>query len=288
MKLTRMFNKFFVMMMILSLITPFAVSNANATVAYAATIKLNKTSISLDVGKTYTLKISGTKSKVTWSTSNKKVATVNSSGKVTAKKAGSATVTALVNKKKYNCKVTVKTPVNPLVKNAPFAAQDANLGKFNTVVPKDWTMDILAQENNDIIVMLYPSSADLASGSSNITILVQETDTATTYDIAKEYFASVLTEDLFISQFAENGIENITLSEFTTSDYETKNGTAFKTKYIADYKVAEQEGSFIQVLYDIYIDNYLVVVTITDAGDNLTPDIYEVTEYLLDALQLVK
>ncbi len=288
MKLTKMFSKFFVMVMILSIITPFAISNANASVAYAATIKLNKTSISLDVGKSYTLKVSGTKSKVAWSSSNKKIATVSTSGKVTAKKAGSATVTALVNKKKYNCKVTVKTPVNPLVKNAPFAAQEANLGKINTVIPKDWTMNVLAQESNYIMVMLYPSTVDINSGSSNITVIVQETDTAPTYDLAKEYFSSVITEDLIATQLASAGLGDVVVSDFTTSDYETKNGTAFKTAYSTTYKVDDQEGSLTQIIYDIYINNFLVEVTITDAGDNLTPDIYEISEYILDSLQLVK
>ncbi|MBQ5473642.1 MAG: Ig-like domain-containing protein, partial [Lachnospiraceae bacterium] len=49
-------------------------------------------------------KVSGVK----WSTSNKKVATVSSKGKVTAKKKGTATITAKVSKKSYKCKVTVK------------------------------------------------------------------------------------------------------------------------------------------------------------------------------------
>ena len=49
------------------------------------------------------------KEKITWSSSNKKVATVSKSGKVTAKKAGKATITAKTsNGKKATCKITVK------------------------------------------------------------------------------------------------------------------------------------------------------------------------------------
>lgn len=81
----------------------------------AATIKLNKTTLTLTKGKTATLKISGTSKKVTWSSSKKSVATVNSSGKVTAKKAGTATITAKVNNKKYTCKVTVKDSTSTTV-----------------------------------------------------------------------------------------------------------------------------------------------------------------------------
>jgi len=42
-----------------------------------------------------------------WSSSKKSVATVSKKGKVVAKKAGSATITAKIGKKKYKCKVKV-------------------------------------------------------------------------------------------------------------------------------------------------------------------------------------
>ena len=52
----------------------------------ASAAKLNKKSVSLNVGKTYTLKAKGTKGKITWTSSNKSVATVSSKGVVKAKK----------------------------------------------------------------------------------------------------------------------------------------------------------------------------------------------------------
>lgn len=76
----------------------------------AATIKMNKTKVTIGVGDTYQLKVSGTSKKAKWSTSNKKVATVNKNGKVTGKKKGTATITAKIGKKSYKCKVTVKNP----------------------------------------------------------------------------------------------------------------------------------------------------------------------------------
>nr|MBP3597883.1 Ig-like domain-containing protein [Eubacterium sp.] len=68
--------------------------------------KLNKTKLTLKVGKTAKLKVKNTKKKVKWSSSKKKVATVKN-GKVTAKKVGKTTITAKVGKKKLKCKVTV-------------------------------------------------------------------------------------------------------------------------------------------------------------------------------------
>lgn len=57
---------------------------------------------------TIQLKMQWTKGKVKWSSSNKKVATVNSKGKVTAKKKGTAKISAKVGGKTYKCKITVK------------------------------------------------------------------------------------------------------------------------------------------------------------------------------------
>lgn len=78
--------------------------------AEAAKVKLNKTKATIYAGGSVKLKVSGKISKAKWTTSNKKVATVNSKGKVTGKKAGKATITVKVGKKSYQCKVTVKAP----------------------------------------------------------------------------------------------------------------------------------------------------------------------------------
>ncbi len=73
---------------------------------------LNKSSVSLKKGKSFTLKTTVKPitcvHKIKYSSSNKKVATVSSKGKITAKKKGKATITVTVGKKKVKCKVTVK------------------------------------------------------------------------------------------------------------------------------------------------------------------------------------
>ena len=77
-------------------------------------IKLNRKTKTLGVQETYTLKSTlvpkyAKTSKITWSSSNKKVASVNSRGKITAKKTGTATITVrTANGKTAECKITVK------------------------------------------------------------------------------------------------------------------------------------------------------------------------------------
>lgn len=82
---------------------------APAAGAQAATkVKLNKAKATLYVGQTLQLKLNNATGKVTWKSGKKSVAAVSSKGKVTAKKKGTATITAVSGGKKYTCKVTVK------------------------------------------------------------------------------------------------------------------------------------------------------------------------------------
>lgn len=81
-----------------------------------ATLKLSKTSGTLAVGKTGTIKatVTGASKKITWSSSNPSVAVVNSSGKVTAKKAGTAVIYAKANgiTKKFSLKVIMNINID--------------------------------------------------------------------------------------------------------------------------------------------------------------------------------
>ena len=80
-----------------------------------SSVKLNKTILTLYKGKTYQLKVTinpsnASNKKVTWKSSNTKVATVNSTGKITAKGKGTAylTVSSVDGKKTAKCQVVVK------------------------------------------------------------------------------------------------------------------------------------------------------------------------------------
>ena len=83
------------------------------------TVKINKSSLTVTTGKTGQLTATvspadSTNKAVVWSTSNKKVATVSSKGKVTGKSKGTATITATVKgAKSVKVKVTVKSPIVP-------------------------------------------------------------------------------------------------------------------------------------------------------------------------------
>ena len=81
----------------------------------AASPKISKKSIGLVVGEKYTLKVSGvSKSKVTWKSSKTSVATVTKNGKVTAKKRGTAKISAKIKGGK-TLKCTVRVAEKPII-----------------------------------------------------------------------------------------------------------------------------------------------------------------------------
>lgn len=87
-------------------------------------VSLNKTSATIEIGKTVQLSASvkpdnATNKGVTWSSSNTEIAIVSDSGSITAKATGTAIITAKTNNgKTATCKVTV---------NAPAASFDVNV-----------------------------------------------------------------------------------------------------------------------------------------------------------------
>ena len=100
-------NLVVIFLMVITLIMATAIS------ASAATVKINKKTVTIDAGSSVTLKITGTSKSVKWSSSSKSVAAVKSTGKykakVTAKKAGTAWITVRGDGKKASIKIKVKS-----------------------------------------------------------------------------------------------------------------------------------------------------------------------------------
>lgn len=145
-------------------------------------VALNKTKLTLGKGETFSLKVSGTKSKPTWTTSNKKAVTVKN-GKITAKKAGkkAVTITAKVNGATLTCKVTVK--------NAP---KKISLNKKSKTLKKGKTFQIKVKfpKNTASNKLTYKSSKSKvakvdANGKIKALKKGQATITVTTFNKKK-------------------------------------------------------------------------------------------------------
>lgn len=106
------------------------------------TPKLSKKTASLSVGKFYQFKVSGTKQKIKWTSSDSSVVSINSKGKVTAQKAGTVFITAKVSTYEFSQSLTVTTPApsnnsNDITVSTPVF----NLGQTWTV-PGQWKITI--------------------------------------------------------------------------------------------------------------------------------------------------
>lgn len=159
----RILSLFITLLMIVSLIAPSSVQ--------AATIKLNKTKVTIYEGETYQLKLSNYKKTVKWSTSNANVATVDKSGNITAHNQGTVYITTKVNNKTYKCYVTVKFDKKEAAKNVSFERHDTKFGII-TIVTNNNTTPIAVIDNftfysNDIVIQTEEEETRLIAPNSS-------------------------------------------------------------------------------------------------------------------------
>lgn len=120
------------------------------------TIKLDKKNESMYVKESFVLKatITGKEDKASFKSSNSSVASVDKNGKVTAKKKGTATITATANGVSTECKVTVKSVPSGSTTSKKTVTNPQTGKKEEVVVVKPST----------------PSNGSSGSGSSNSTL----------------------------------------------------------------------------------------------------------------------
>ncbi len=110
----------------------------------AGKMKLNRKKLSMRVGQTKILKVKNRKKgqKIIWKTSRKNVASVSQKGKVTAKKAGTATITAKAGGRRFQCKVTVAAKKKAdKAKNKPAPTFAADIGERDEMAYIDNRME---------------------------------------------------------------------------------------------------------------------------------------------------
>ena len=144
-------------------------------------ISLSKTSFSIVKGKTFALKATvmpaiANNRAVTWKSSNTRVATVTSAGKVTAKGKGTATITCTAKDGsgvKATCKVTVKILVNKVSLNRSTASlvKGKSLTLRAAVAPSDASNKTVAwKSSNTKVAKVSSAGTVIAVGKGTATI----------------------------------------------------------------------------------------------------------------------
>ena len=154
--------------------------------------KMNKSKVSLAIGQQYQLKVTGTKKRAKWSSSNKKVVSVTSNGRIRARKAGKCTITAKERGKKNKCVVTVKKAA---VKKATVKKKEV---KINRIDLNTYSVTMNKGTYRYIYASVYPSNAtnkNLQWSSSNPNVVQVSYDGCLTAISAGTATITVMAQD---------------------------------------------------------------------------------------------
>lgn|GEM_PF-1851761 len=214
----------------------------------AAEPALNKTSRKILIGETYNLniknKIKG--SKYVWTSSDKKIATVDSRGIVTAKKKGEATITCTIttkDKKKYvlDCKVTVIEPASFFrIKNKVTALNLGQTYDFDRIIPKSsndkttWSTSDPTIANPDKLGVVTA----LKEGTVTITgkTLSGKSDSVTFKVVDKD---GIVTTQEELNELLESGVGKITIKTDEKVSFRIPRGNNENTNLVIDAPNAE-------------------------------------------------
>lgn len=158
MKMKKMYGRVVVCVLVFSMLC-----SGSVVTAASKKMKMNKSRVTVQEGKKTTLKLKGAKKKkVKWSSSNKKIATVKA-GVVKAKKKGRCTITAKYAKKKYCCRVIVKSSESAKTTATPTATPTSGVLASATTVTV--TVAQAADNERKLTITLHnDSDVELLSG----------------------------------------------------------------------------------------------------------------------------
>lgn len=133
---------------------------------YQIGVKISRTTINTVAGKTASLNaydpVTGKKAAVQWKSSNTKIATVDKNGKMTARSAGKVNITAIYNKAKATCKVTV-TPKPTKIKSAKKSGKNGIKISWNKVTGISNYQIYMSTKSNSGFKKIYTASTGKTS-----------------------------------------------------------------------------------------------------------------------------
>lgn len=223
----------------------FSASSMITVVEAVTSVKLNHTSYKLVKGKSVTLKATvdsntATNSKVKWTTSNKKIATVSQSGKVTGKNIGTCTIKVTAkdgSKRSASCKIRVIRVAKGLEINKTYIrVMEGTRAKLKTKFrPANASIKSLKWETSDAAIATITSKGIITGVTPGMcTVTAKTTDgsnikvscTVNVYERVPSTGVTVAASDLIIVKGMTQSA-GVTVSPANTTD---------KLRYSSDHK----------------------------------------------------
>ena len=216
-----------------------ALSILTGTTYAAKAPKLSKTLVSIELGKTTSLKVSNATSTVVWSSSDESIATV-SGGTVTAKGVGSAVITASCGSTNLTCKVNVY--------GAEFTPKELTLsvGESQTInatlLGSAVTFKSASSSNTRVATVTKAGVVKgINPGTATLTIKINKGEYQIPVTVVRE--AEIEWERLYGENWYE--FQNELLEELNTSMLSSK--YEFKDiQAVYDVKLVDQDGNEVQ------------------------------------------
>ena len=225
----------------------YQISLASAAYTIAGTavtgVALDRSSATLNINKTLTLKATVTPSDasnktVSWKTSNAKVAAVDKNGKVTANAAGMATITVTTEdgKKTAACKLTVKIPVSKVTIGGAPATMFAEGSKTLTanILPSNATNKAVTWSSSDTTVAKVSQSGKVtAVRAGKVTIKATSKDRKEIYDTVMISVHQYVTLKIGSTTAIQNG-KKTTIDNAGTKPFKISGKTMIPLRFIGE------------------------------------------------------
>lgn len=230
----------------------FSGSSMITVVEAVTSVKLNHTSYKLVKGKSVTLKATvdsntATNSRVKWTTSNKKIATVSQSGKVTAKNIGTCTIKVTTkdgSNRSASCKIRVIRLAKVLEINKTYLrVMEGTRAKLKTkFTPTNASIKKLKWETSDAAIATVTSKGIITGVTPGMcTVTAKTTDgsnikvscTVNVYERVPSTGVTVAASDLIIVKGMTQSA-GVTVSPANTTD---------KIRYYSDHKAVATVSS---------------------------------------------
>ena len=165
-----------------------------------------------------------------------------------------------------------KTPVT--VSAPEWETASGTASGFSYEVPADWTTteDVTGQGS----VIYIPADADVSAGTSNVNILVQNVSGQKAASM--KHMKAALESDLE-DQLISNGFEKV--ENLNVEELEAPIGSVC----VVSYDTYLSGMKFSQTQFYPLIDDYIVVITATNVGEEVEPSVEEVAEYMALTLE---